>query len=74
MFYIDELFSMCLIQDGLFIQDGLYRKNITIHNYLTNRKDHYYVPRVKHVFSESAIRYKIPIFFNSMEDIIKSKI
>ena len=57
-----------------FINSGIFKKNITIHNYSTNRRDNYYVPRVKHVFSELAIRYKIPVFFNSMDNTIRNKI
>ena len=56
-----------------FIQNDLFIKNASIHSYSTARGNNYYIPRIRHDFAKSAIKYKIPMFFNAMKGEIKNK-
>lgn len=72
-----QCFKFCFkLENGLlptyFIHNDLFRKTTSIHNY-SSRGNKFYVPRVKHDFAMSAIRYKIPVFFNSMNEQFKNK-
>jgi hypothetical protein len=57
-----------------FLENDLFRKNAHVHNYNTTRRNFFHIPRVKHNFAKSSIRFRIPNFFNSMNSDIRSKI
>jgi hypothetical protein len=57
-----------------FTDSNIFIKNVNIHNYPTRTRNDYCLPRVKHEFGKTSIRYKAPFIFNSMNSLIKDKI
>jgi len=57
-----------------YFSANIFVKNRLIYARLSRQMDDYFIPYVKHEFAKSSIRYKVPLFFNSIDEPVKSKI
>ena len=57
-----------------FMNNNIFIRHRSIHNYTTRGQDNYALPTVSHEFAKNSIRYKIAYTFNNMVKEIKDKI
>ena len=56
-----------------YFRNSVFRQFQTIHTHDTRGSGDYQLPRMKHTFMKSSLRYRIPNTFNSTDDLIKDK-
>ena len=59
---------------GYFHQSGIFTKNSSLHQYQIRRNNDYVIPLIKHEFARLGIRFRIPLFFNELDNCYKDKI
>jgi hypothetical protein len=57
-----------------FLNENLFVKRTSIHDYFNRGQNMLFVPRVRREFAKQAIRYKITLIFNEMDETYKEKI
>ena len=57
-----------------FLDENMFVKRDAVHDHFNRGENIFFVPRIRREFTKQGVRYKICLFFNSMDDSYKEKI
>ena len=72
-----ELIFCYKFQNGIlpaFFYNSKFKRLSSVHGHNTRGSNKFQMPKIKHSFMKDTLRYRIPFTYNSMEDLVISKI